>query len=68
MILEADGRRWHARVAAAKLDRERDAQVARAGWLPLRFVYEQIVGDPAGVCEVVSDTREMRLAQLRRAA
>jgi hypothetical protein len=68
MVLEADGRRWHARVAAARLDRERDAQVARAGWVPLRFVYEQIVGDPAGVCAVVSDTREMRLAQLRRAA
>jgi hypothetical protein len=68
IILEADGRRWHARVAAAKVDRARDAQVARAGWVPLRFVHEQIVGDPAGVCAVVDETRQVRLAQLRHAA
>lgn len=68
IVLEADGRRWHTRVAAAKRDRERDAQVVRAGWVPLRFVYEQIVHDPAGVCEAVAETRDQRLLQLRRAA
>ena len=68
MVLEADGRRWHTRVEAARKDRERDARVVRAGWVPLRFVYEQIVGDPAGVCQAVAETRERRLAQLRRAA
>lgn len=68
MVLEADGRRWHARVAAARRDRERDAQVARAGWLCLRFVYEQIVEDPAEVCAVVAETRATRLLQLRRSA
>jgi hypothetical protein len=67
IVLEADGRRWHTRVEAARRDRERDAQVVRAGWVPLRFVYEQIVGDPAGVCAVVAETRERRLAQLRAA-
>ena len=68
ILLEADGRRWHARVSAAKHDRARDAQVVRAGWVPLRFVYEQIVGDPTGVCEAVAETRAIRLAQLRPAA
>ncbi len=68
IVLEADGRRWHARVEAARRDRERDAQVVRAGWVPLRFVYEQILHEPAEVCAVVAETRERRLAQLRFAA
>jgi hypothetical protein len=45
-----------------------DAQVVRAGWVPLRFVYEHIVGDPAGLCAIVEETRTMRLLQLRRVA
>lgn len=68
MILEADGRRWHSRVDAARRDRARDAQVVRAGWVPLRFVYEQIIGDPAEVCAIVSDTRDVRLRLLGRSA
>jgi hypothetical protein len=68
IVLEADGRRWHARVDASRRDRERDAQVVRAGWVPLRFLYEQINEDPAGVCAVVADTRAQRLQQLGRAA
>ena len=68
IVLEADGRRWHSRLDAARRDRERDAQVVRAGWVPLRFVYEQIVGDPAAVCATVGEARAVRLAQLHRAA
>jgi hypothetical protein len=68
IVLEADGRRWHARLAAAKRDRERDAQVVRAGWVPLRFTWEQIVHDPGEVCAVVREARSMRLRQLRPAA
>lgn len=68
VILEADGRRWHQRVAAARQDRERDAQVVAAGWVPLRFVFEQIVHTPGEVCRVISETRAMRLSQLGRAA
>jgi very-short-patch-repair endonuclease len=68
MVLEADGRRWHERLAASRADRERDAQVVRAGWVPLRFVYEQIVDEPAEVCAIVEDTRRGRLALLGRAA
>jgi hypothetical protein len=68
MILEADGRRWHSRVEAARADRARDAQVVRAGWVPLRFVYEQIVHDPAEVCAIVAETRALRLELLGRRA
>ncbi len=68
LLLEADGRRWHDRVGAARADRERDAQAARRGWQTLRFVHEQIVGDPAEVCAIVEDTRRVRLELFRRAA
>jgi very-short-patch-repair endonuclease len=68
IVLEADGRRWHTRMEAARRDRFRDAQVVRAGWVPLRFVYEQINHDPGEVCAVVAETRQRRLALLQRAA
>jgi hypothetical protein len=60
VVLEADGRRWHTRVRDLKRDHARDAEVARAGWLPLRFMYEQIMGDPGGVSDVVRDVLETR--------
>jgi hypothetical protein len=68
IILEADGRRWHDRVAAARRDRERDAQAARVGWQTLRWVYEQVIDDPVEVCATVRDTRQVRLDLFRRAA
>jgi hypothetical protein len=68
VLLEADGRRWHLRMAASRQDRERDAQVIRDGWVPLRFLHEQLVDDPAEVCAVVADTRADRLRLLQRAA
>jgi very-short-patch-repair endonuclease len=68
IVLEVDGRRWHSRVDAARRDRERDVQVVRAGWVPMRFVYEQVVGSPAEVCAAVWETRSVRLALLQRAA
>jgi hypothetical protein len=68
ILMEADGRRWHDRVGAARLDRERDAQAARAGWLTLRFVFEQLVDAPAEVCTTVEDVRRVRLNVGRRAA
>jgi hypothetical protein len=36
--------------------------------VPLRFVYEQIVADPAEVCAVVRETRAVRLDLLRARA
>lgn len=68
IILEADGRRWHMRVEAARRDRERDAQAVRAGWVPLRFLFEQLRDEPSQVCDVVEDARSTRLRQLRQAS
>jgi hypothetical protein len=65
LILEADGRRWHTRVADLRRDHERDAEAARAGWQTLRFLYEQITRDPEGVCAVVADVRAVRAADRR---
>jgi very-short-patch-repair endonuclease len=62
LIIEADGRRWHTRTRDLKRDHLRDAEAARVGWQTLRFVYEQIVGDPHEVCAVVRDVRAARLA------
>jgi Protein of unknown function (DUF559)/Transcriptional regulator, AbiEi antitoxin len=65
LILEADGRRWHTRVAALRRDHERDAEAARAGWQTLRFVHEQIERHPDEVAEVVADVRAVRLPSAR---
>ena len=46
LIVEADGRRWHTRIADLRRDRERDNQAARAGWQTLRFLHESIDGRP----------------------
>jgi hypothetical protein len=68
MLLEADGRRWHTRVRDLRRDHERDAEAARAGWVTLRFVHEQLVGTPGEVAATVADVRRVRLAQLAGAA
>lgn len=64
LILEADGRKWHARITQMKLDVERDAAAAQAGCQTLRLLYEHIVGDPEGTLRTVSATRLMRETQL----
>ncbi len=46
LIVEADGRRWHARNAAMVADRERDFEAARAGWQTVRLMFEQLDNDP----------------------
>jgi hypothetical protein len=62
MILEADGRRWHQRIADLKRDRARDNEAARAGWLTMRFMWEELRNDPADVGRAVRETRAHRLA------
>jgi very-short-patch-repair endonuclease len=61
LIIEADGRRWHTRVADVKRDRERDAEAARNGWLTLRLLHEHIVDDPDGTAKLVRDVLATRL-------
>ena len=48
VIVEADGRRWHARLDAMANDRRRDRAALRAGWITVRFVYKDLVDDPRG--------------------
>lgn len=54
VIVEVDSRTWHGRFRDVSRDRERDAEAARAGYLTLRFLYEQIRTDPYWVADTVS--------------
>lgn len=64
ILLEADGRRWHTRIRDLRRDHTRDADASQAGWLTLRFMYEQIVATPRDVTDTIAAVRETRLAQL----
>jgi len=46
LILEADGRRWHQRIADLERDNARDKAASRAGWLTMRFMHEELTTDP----------------------
>ena len=46
VIVEADGRRWHATEQAMTEDRRRDRQAATIGWLVLRVMWEDLVRRP----------------------
>lgn len=61
LIIEADGRRWHTRLADFRRDRQRDVEAARSGWQTLRFTYAEIVHDPTELCAAVRDVRAIRL-------
>ena len=52
LILEADGRKWHARMEAMANDRRRDREAVLAGWQPLRWVHEDLEDLPAVVAEL----------------
>lgn len=45
-ILEADGRRWHARLEAMDADRRRDREAVAHGHLPLRFGHGELTREP----------------------
>ena len=64
LIVESDGRRWHARIAQMKRDHERDAVAAQAGYLTLRVLHEHVVGDPEGTLSTIHNTRVIRETQL----
>lgn len=49
VIVELDGRRWHARDAAHQIDRERDNAVVLAGWSPFRFTAAHVRDRPGYV-------------------
>lgn len=61
LILEADGRRWHTRVADFARDKARDKQAARVGWQTLRFCHVELTSDPVGEGVTIRETYDQRL-------
>jgi very-short-patch-repair endonuclease len=49
VIVEADGRSWHTRVADFATDRRRDNVATRHGFDTLRYTYAELMTDPGGV-------------------
>lgn len=64
MILEIDGRAWHAREAAMARDRARDRAAAAGGWLTLRVLDSEVAQDPAGVLRDLEAAYRSRVALL----
>ena len=64
ILVEFDGRRWHARLGDFDADRWRDNQATAAGLVTLRFTWTHLTTRPA---EVLSIIEAARLAR-RRAA
>jgi hypothetical protein len=64
VILEADGRRWHQRIADLRRDRARDNEAARAGWVTLRFMHEELRSDPEDVGQAVLDVLARRMPEV----
>jgi len=55
---------WHDRISSARVDARRDRAAARAGWLTVRFRYEDLVGDPGGCADELRAIVERRLDDL----
>ncbi len=64
VVLELDGRRWHATAQAQVEDRRRDRAAIAHGWITLRFGWQEIVHRPASVV----DECRLVLSARRRAA
>ena len=62
LILEADGRRWHARHEAMATDAQRVLDASRVGWMTLRLLHENLTGDPADAAAAIAETYRTRLA------
>lgn len=62
LIIELDGRRWHARVAAFDADRWRDNVAVANGHAVLRFTHAHLTIRPDEVLALVLDTGRHRLA------
>lgn len=55
VIVEGDGRAWHTRVADFARDRRRDRLAVRKKYTPLRYAYEELVGDTEDVVDELCD-------------
>ncbi len=64
LIIEADGRRWHTRLADLARDLARDKQAARVGWDTLRFIHVELTDDRDESAATMQDVYEQRLELL----
>jgi very-short-patch-repair endonuclease len=60
LILEADGRSWHAWLEQMARDRRRDREAAEAGWLTLRWVYDDLVHDARDAARSLLEVHRVR--------
>jgi len=49
LVVETDGYRYHSSRHAKRRDHRRDRRLTALGWRPVRFTYEEIAFEPAGV-------------------
>jgi len=68
LILEVDGRAWHAREASMARDRARDREASLHGWLTLRVLDDEVGACPREVLADITATHAMRTRQLRSSA
>jgi hypothetical protein len=64
LILEADGRRWHARQEAMATDAQRVLEAGRVGWMTLRLMHEHLAGDPGDTAAAIAETYRTRLSSV----
>ncbi len=64
LILEVDGRTWHARERTMASDRARDRRAAKAGWQTIRVLDEELDSCADAVIDDVVGSYEVRTRQL----
>ncbi len=62
LVIEADGRNWHARMAAFEEDRHRDNELAMRGIQVIRLTYRMLKSDPQGCIETIRGVGRVRSA------
>jgi len=62
LVIEADGRNWHARVEDFEVDRRRDNELATRGIQVLRFTYRMLKTDPEGCLATIRSVGLVRSA------
>ena len=62
LVIEADGRSWHARVADFEEDRRRDNALAMRGIQVIRFTYRMLKSDSVGCLLTIREVARVRSA------
>jgi very-short-patch-repair endonuclease len=62
LALEAEGYEFHGSAAKFAADCRRYDELVAAGWLVLRFTYQQVIGDPQWVVACVKNALAQRIA------